>query len=102
MDNENFVSQLREFLEVKGLTSEEAEKYLIEVFKKAFEKDKDALSRYEEEEPEPANIEIKIDMEKGKISIKKNLEVVEEKTILSRFRQIELTDERIKNKNQCR
>ncbi len=95
MAGENYISQLHEFLEQKGLTQEETKKYLEEVFKKAFEKDKDALSRYEEEEPEPANVEVSINLEDGSVSIKKYLDVVEEKKIISRFRQIELGDERI-------
>ena len=95
MKKENFVIQLNEFLESKGLTKEEAHDYLIEVFTKAFEKDKDALSRYEEEEPEPVKITTEIDMETGLLKIEKLLDVVEEKTIISRFCQIELGDERL-------
>lgn len=96
MENkENFVTQLQEFLESKGLTQDEAEQYLVEVFKKAFEKDRDALSKYEEEEPESANVEVKIDMTNGDVSIERFMDVVEEKTIFSRFRQIESGDERL-------
>ncbi len=96
---ENFIDQLTEFLESKGLTKEETKLYLEEVFRKAFEKDKDALSRYEEEEPEPANVEINVNLDEGQVSIKKFLDVVEEKTIISRFRQIELGDERLEGKD---
>ncbi len=99
MGKENFVNQLHEFLESKGLTQEEAHEYLVEVFTKAFEKDRDALSRYEEEEPEPANVDVSIDMIEGTVEIKKIMEVVNEKTIIGRFRQIELEDERIEGKD---
>ncbi len=95
MASENYISQLHEFLDSKGLTEGEAKLYLEEVFRKAFEKNKDALSRYEEEEPEGAEVKVDINLETGEVDITKYLEVVEEITILSRFRQIELGDERI-------
>ncbi len=95
MAKENYLPQLHAFLEEKGLTEEEVKLYLTEVFKKAFEKDKDALSRYEEEEPLPAKVEVEIDLEEAGVSIKKFYDVVEEKTIIARFTQIELGDERL-------
>ncbi len=95
MEKDNFVIQLNAFLEQKGLTQEEAIDYLKEVFTKAFVKDKDHLSKYDEEEPEHADVEVNIDVEKGEVKIKRSMEVVEEKTIIGRFRQIELEDERL-------
>jgi len=95
---ETFVNQLHIFLENQGLEQEDAKNYLIEVFMKAFGKDRDALSRYDEEEPEPANVKVEIDMEKGSVNITRTKDVVEEKTIIGRFTQIEITDEEIEGK----
>lgn len=99
MEKDNFVIKLNEFLEQKGLTQEEALEYLKEVFTKAFVKDKDALSRYEEEEPDHAEVVVDINMETGEVNIRKEMEVVEEITIQGRFRQIELEDERLIGKS---
>ena len=97
MEKDNFVIQLNAFLEQKGLTQEEAIDYLKEVFTKAFVKDKDHLSKYDEEEPEHAIVDVNIDIEKGEVKIKKTMEVVKEKTIIGRFKQIELEDERLES-----
>lgn len=94
-DNENFVMKLNEFLEQKGLTQEEALEYLKEVFIKAFIKDRDALSKYEEEEPEHADVNVDINMETGEVKIERRMVVVDEITIIGRFRQIELDDPRL-------
>lgn len=99
MEKENFVSQLNDFLESKGLTQDEAEECLIDVFRKAFGRDTDHLSQYDEGEPESANLVITINMTIGDVSIEKFMDVVEEKTIFSRFRQIELDDERLVGSN---
>lgn len=96
---ETFVNQLNVFLESQGLQKEDAKGYLIEVFTKAFGKDRDALSRYDEEEPEPANVEVEIDMEKGTVNITRTKDVVKEKTIIGRFTQIEAEDEELVGKN---
>ncbi len=92
---ETFVNQLHTFLENQGLKKEEAKTYLVEVFMKAFGKDRDALSRYDEEEPQPANVVVDIDMDKGTVSITRTKDVVEEKTIIGRFTQIESSDEEL-------
>lgn len=97
-EQQNYLVQLHEFLESKGLTTEEASEHLIDVFRKAFEKEKDAMSRYETEVPEPADVTVDFDINEGTLKITRKLEVVEEKTIQSRFKQIELNDERIKGK----
>ncbi len=95
MANEKFITQLHEFLESKGLTQEETKLYLEEVFKKSFEIDKDHLSKYEEEDPEPALIKVNIDLEEGKVEIIKSLTVTDDYSQVKRFQQIETTDERI-------
>ena len=96
---ETFVNQLQDFLEKQGLEKDEAKNYLTEVFMKAFGRDRDALSRYDEEEPEPAIVDVQIDMEKGSVSITRTKNVVEEKTIIGRFTQIEVSDEEIEDKD---
>ncbi len=95
MTDDKFIAQLHEFLESKGLTQEETELYLKEVFKKAFEIDKDHLSKYEEEDPEPADITVNIDLGEAKVEVIKRLTVTDEFSQVKRFRQIEDTDERI-------
>ncbi len=98
-NNENFVMMLNEFLEQKGLTQNEALECLKEVFTKAFVKDRDALSKYEEEEPEHADVTVDINMETGEVQIERKMEVVDEITIIGRFRQIETDDERLVGKD---
>ncbi len=95
MADDKFIIQLNEFLEAKGLTKEEAKLYLEEVFKKAFEVDKDHLSKYEEEEPEPAKIKVNIDLEEGSAEVIKYFTITDEFVQSKRFVEIEVTDERI-------
>lgn len=102
MKENNFVSVFNDFLISKKLTEEEAQIILRDVFSKAFEKDKDALSNYENgeiENPEPAVVKVEFEITTGKIIVKRILEVVEEKTIVSRFKQIEFSNEKIKDLN---
>ncbi len=98
MADEKYLSQLQEFLEQKGLTQDETKLYLEEVFKKAFEIDRDHLSRYEEEEPEPAEVKVEINLDDGNVSIVKYLTVSEDYSQELRFRQIEVTDEKLEGK----
>lgn len=95
MADDKYISQLKDFLESKGLTQEETKIYLEEVFRKAFEIDRDHLSRYEEEDPAPADVDIDINLEEGKVKITKRLQVSEDYSQELRFKQIEITDERI-------
>ncbi len=95
MADVNYIEQLKMFLEDKGLTEAETKEHLEDVFRKAFEKDRDALSKYDEEEPESANVEVNIDLETGKIDIKKHILVVDEMKIISRFREVEPDHESI-------
>ncbi len=95
MADEKYLLQLQEFLEQKGLTQEETKLYLEEVFRKAFEIDKDHLSKYEEEEPAPAEVKIDINLEDGSVKIVKYLTVSEDYSQELRFRQIEVTDDKI-------
>ncbi len=97
MADEKYLSQLHDFLEQKGLTKDEAENYLKEVFKKAFEIGKDSMSRYDEVDPVPAEVEVEIDLDEGKVEITKKLEVIDEEQYSTefRFKQIESTNEKI-------
>jgi len=96
-EKETFIQQLHLFLESKDLTADQAKKYLEDIFIKAFEKDRDALSRYEDDEPMLANVVVDIDLTTGQVDIKRKKTVVKEKTILERFQQIEKDDELIKD-----
>lgn len=91
----NFALLLTALLESNELTHEEAKEALEEVLKKAFEIEKDHLSRYEEEDPEPADVKVTVDLNEGKVEVVKHLQVTEDYSQALRFKQIELTDERI-------
>ncbi len=91
----NFALLLTALLESNELTHEEAKEALEEVLKKAFEIEKDHLSRYEEEDPEPADVKVTVDLNEGKVEVVKHLQVTEDYSQALRFKQIESTDERI-------
>ncbi len=97
MADENYINQLQEFLEQKGLTKDETKIYLEEVFKKAFEIGKDSMSKYDEEDPVPAEVIAEVDLDTGKIKITRKLEVINEEdySTANRFKQIEVTNEKL-------
>ncbi len=97
MADENYLNQLQEFLEQKGHTKEETKIYLEEVFKKAFEIGRDSMSKYDEEDPTPAEVTADVDLDEGKIVITRRLEVIEEEdySTVNRFKQIEVTNEKL-------
>lgn len=99
MTKENFVLSLNDFLRQKGLSKDEALENLEYVFKKAFEKDKDALSKYDGEDLELADVNVDINLDAGTVTIKRDKIVVVEKKIERRFKEIEIDDELIQGKN---
>lgn len=95
----DFIEAIKALNKQKDISLDNLKQYLIEVFKKAFEKD-DTFQRTEQNKTSlnylPANVEVEIDFEKGIIKIQKEYEIVQEFTDeTKRFTEILINDERI-------
>ncbi len=72
----NLIDAIKLFGEQKQISKDELHGYLIDVFKKAFEKV--GNNEINEIELHPARIEVELDLDSGDLSIKRVWEVVEE------------------------
>ncbi|BDV02591.1 MAG: transcription termination/antitermination protein NusA [Candidatus Hepatoplasma vulgare] len=97
----NFLNAIKLILEKNNVSKETLKQDLIEIFKKAFERDSIFLDWDKKSVIyEPANVSVEIDLENGKIDIERKYEVVDKlEDKKDQFIKISLNDERIKDMN---